>query len=64
MQKSLTIEKNSNEIIILTATSGDTGTASMRGFSDQDGTQVIVFYPHGGVSPVQLRQMLGQREIT
>ena len=61
MQKSLTIEKNSNEIIILTATSGDTGTASMRGFSDQDGTRVIVFYPHGGVSPVQLSQMLGQR---
>ncbi|WP_251547515.1 threonine synthase [Limosilactobacillus caecicola] len=61
MTKSVTIEKINREIIILTATSGDTGTASMRGFSDQAGTQVIVFYPHGGVSPVQLRQMLGQR---
>lgn len=61
MKRSLTIEKINNQIIILTATSGDTGMASMRGFSDQAGTQVIVFYPHGGVSPVQLRQMLGQR---
>ena len=48
------------QIVILTATSGDTGTASMRGFSNQKDTQVIVFYPAGGVSPVQLRQMLGQ----
>lgn len=48
------------QIVILTATSGDTGTASMRGFSNQQGTRVIVFYPAGGVSPVQLRQMLSQ----
>lgn len=54
-------EQATQKIVILTATSGDTGTASMRGFSDQAGTQVIVFYPHGGVSPVQLQQMLGQR---
>lgn len=46
-----------NKIVILTATSGDTGGASMDGFSDVDGTQVVVFYPHHGVSPVQLHQM-------
>lgn len=61
MTSAVTIEQTSNKIIILTATSGDTGTAAMRGFSNQSGTQVIVFYPHGGVSPVQLKQMLGQR---
>lgn len=61
MTAAVSIEKITNNIIILTATSGDTGTASMRGFSDQAGTQVIVFYPHGGVSPVQLQQMLGQK---
>lgn len=55
------IEKIDRDIIILTATSGDTGTASMNGFSDKENTQVIVFYPEGGVSPVQLRQMLSQR---
>lgn len=61
MTSAVIIEQISNKIIILTATSGDTGTAAMRGFSNQSGTQVIVFYPHGGVSPVQLKQMLGQR---
>lgn len=45
------------KIVILTATSGDTGGASMDGFSNVDGTQVVVFYPHHGVSPVQLHQM-------
>lgn len=52
--------KIGNEIVILTATSGDTGTASMRGFGGVDKTRVIVFYPDGGVSPVQLKQMLSQ----
>lgn len=61
MVKSIKTEGIDKDIVILTATSGDTGTASMRGFSNQDGTQVIVFYPEGGVSPVQLTQMLGQR---
>lgn len=61
MTRAVAVERISNDIIILTATSGDTGTASMRGFSDQPGTKVIVFYPHGGVSPVQLQQMLGQK---
>lgn len=61
MTRAVKIEDVSEDIVILTATSGDTGTASMRGFQDVTGTQVIVFYPHGGVSPVQLRQMLTQQ---
>lgn len=39
-----------DEIMILTATSGDTGKAAMEGFCDVPGTKIIVFYPHGGVS--------------
>lgn len=61
MTRAVQIEKIDKDIIILTATSGDTGTASMRGFANQKGTDVIVFYPEGGVSPVQLKQMLSQR---
>ena len=61
MTRAVQIEKIDRDIIILTATSGDTGTASMRGFANQQGTNVIVFYPEGGVSPVQLKQMLSQR---
>ncbi len=44
-------------ILILTATSGDTGKAAMEGFRDVPGTGIIVFYPYGGVSPVQQLQM-------
>ena len=49
-----------NEIVILTATSGDTGKAAMAGFADVPGTSIIVFYPKNGVSPIQERQMLTQ----
>ncbi len=49
------------EIIILTATSGDTGKAAMAGFADVPGTRIVVFYPKNGVSPVQEKQMLTQR---
>lgn len=45
------------EVLILTATSGDTGKAALEGFCNVDGTQIVVFYPHGGVSAVQERQM-------
>lgn len=48
------------EICILTATSGDTGSAALSGFADVPGTRITVFYPHGGVSPVQERQMTGR----
>ena len=50
-----------NEIVILTATSGDTGKAALEGFADVEGTRIIVFYPKGGVSPVQEKQMLTQK---
>ena len=50
-----------NEIVILTATSGDTGKAAMAGFADVPGTRIIVFYPKDGVSPVQERQMVTQK---
>ncbi|MBE7004390.1 MAG: threonine synthase [Ruminococcaceae bacterium] len=49
-----------DEILILTATSGDTGKAAMEGFCDVPGTRIIVFYPDGGVSPVQKAQMVTQ----
>lgn len=50
-----------NEIVILTATSGDTGKAAMAGFADVSGTRIIVFYPKGGVSKVQELQMVTQK---
>ncbi|MBE5955472.1 MAG: threonine synthase [Lachnospiraceae bacterium] len=50
-----------NEIVILTATSGDTGKAALAGFADVPGTKIIVFYPKNGVSPIQEKQMVTQR---
>ena len=50
-----------NEIVILTATSGDTGKAAMAGFADVPGTRIIVFYPKGGVSRIQELQMVTQK---
>ncbi len=50
-----------NEIVILTATSGDTGKAAMAGFADVEGTRIIVFYPKNGVSRVQELQMVTQK---
>lgn len=49
------------KIVILTATSGDTGKAAMAGFADVPGTEIIVFYPKDGVSHIQERQMVTQR---
>ena len=49
------------EIAILTATSGDTGKAALEGFQDVPGTSVTVFYPQGGVSAVQEKQMVTSR---
>ena len=48
------------EILILTATSGDTGKAALEGFRDVDGIRILVFYPRDGVSPVQKAQMVTQ----
>ncbi|MEG1547661.1 MAG: threonine synthase [Clostridia bacterium] len=49
-----------DDVLILTATSGDTGKAALCGFADVPGTRIIVFYPEGGVSEVQLSQMITQ----
>ncbi len=49
-----------HEIVILVATSGDTGKAALEGFRDVDGTRIIVFYPSEGVSEVQKMQMITQ----
>ena len=53
-------EKEDKKIVILTATSGDTGKAALEGFADVPGTEIIVFFPRNGVSEVQARQMITQ----
>ncbi len=53
--------KAEEEIVILTATSGDTGKAALAGFADVEGTSIIVFYPKDGVSSVQEKQMVTQK---
>ncbi|MDR5658719.1 threonine synthase [Serpentinicella sp. ANB-PHB4] len=55
--KKLNIDK---EIVILAATSGDTGKAALEGFADVDGIKIIVFFPQNGVSEVQRKQMITQ----
>jgi threonine synthase len=52
--------KNNKKIVILTATSGDTGKAALEGFAGVEGTSIIVFYPRDGVSQIQERQMTTQ----
>jgi len=51
---------NDDEIVILTATSGDTGKAALEGFSDIEGVKIIVFYPSDGISDIQKHQMITQ----
>ena len=53
-------EKDERDILILTATSGDTGKAALEGFKDVPGTNIMVFYPSEGVSPMQKQQMQKQ----
>ena len=54
-------KNNINEdIVILTATSGDTGKAALAGFAGVEGVKIIVFYPKGGVSAIQEKQMVTQ----
>ncbi len=50
-----------DEIVILTATSGDTGKAALAGFAKVPGTRIVVFYPKDGVSPIQEKQMVTQK---
>ncbi len=54
---SMAKQEPDKEVVILVATSGDTGKAALEGFSDVDKTKIIVFYPDGGVSEVQRLQM-------
>ncbi len=60
LQGSLKIQDFKEKILILVATSGDTGKAALAGFADVSGTAISVFYPDGGVSKAQLLQMVTQ----
>ena len=60
MTTALKKEGVKDKICILTATSGDTGKAALEGFADVEGTEIVVFFPNHGVSPVQERQMVSQ----
>ncbi|MGL5576824.1 MAG: threonine synthase, partial [Sarcina sp.] len=60
MKKAKEIKGIEEEIVILTATSGDTGKAALEGFKNIPGLKVIVFYPKNGVSKIQEYQMLTQ----
>ena len=61
MTTSAAKNKMDKKIVILTATSGDTGKAALAGFADVKGTEIIVFYPKDGVSPIQEKQMVTQK---
>ena len=60
MTAAKTVKGETEDILILTATSGDTGKAALVGFQDVPGIRICVFYPDGGVSQVQRRQMVSQ----
>ena len=60
MTAAKTAKGEEKDILILTATSGDTGKAALEGFRDVPGIRICVFYPHGGVSAVQRAQMVTQ----
>ena len=60
MTAAKTTKGDTEEIFILTATSGDTGKAALEGFKNVPGIRICVFYPDGGVSQVQRRQMVSQ----
>ena len=60
LTKAKSVKGMQDDILILTATSGDTGKAALAGFRDVDGVRICVFYPHGGVSKVQRAQMVTQ----
>ena len=57
LRVSLKLSDFDTDVLILVATSGDTGKAALEGFRNRAGMQVVVFYPEGGVSAVQERQM-------
>ncbi len=53
--------QDSDDFLVLVATSGDTGKAALEGFADREHTRICVFYPADGVSDIQRRQMVTQR---
>ncbi|MDR3540078.1 MAG: threonine synthase [Desulfosporosinus sp.] len=57
LKVSLKLFNRDEDVLILVATSGDTGKAALEGFKNREGMHIVVFYPEGGVSPVQERQM-------
>ena len=60
MTLSLKVKKEARDVMILAATSGDTGKAALEGFKDVEGTSIKVFYPSDGVSAIQKQQMITQ----
>lgn len=60
LTKAIAKTGESNKVVILVATSGDTGKAALEGFANVKDTEIIVFYPEDGVSAIQKRQMLTQ----
>lgn len=60
LKAAMKINDIQQEVVILTATSGDTGKAALEGFANVDGIKIIVFYPENGVSEIQKRQMITQ----
>lgn len=64
LTKAIAKTGESNKVVILVATSGDTGKAALEGFANVKDTEIIVFYPEDGVSAIQKRQMLTQAVIT
>lgn len=60
LKTSVKMQNIKKEIVILTATSGDTGKAALEGFANVEGIKIIVFFPQNGVSEIQKRQMITQ----
>ena len=60
LKKSLEVTGTNDEVLVLAATSGDTGKAALEGFRDVPGTKVAVFYPDEGVAKMQRLQMCAQ----
>jgi threonine synthase len=60
MTTSIHIQNTDNDVVILTATSGDTGKAALEGFAGVNGVKIVVFYPTEGVSTIQKQQMITQ----
>ena len=60
LKESMKINNINKEVVILTATSGDTGKSALEGFANVEGVKIIVFFPEDGVSKIQKLQMMTQ----